>query len=59
MMIKNGHTTEPDTSSDKLPDPPERTAFRLGKDGEYHHTVTRADLCISPIFPQKSQKPQK
>lgn len=31
----------------RLPKPPARTAFRLGKDGEYHHTVTRADLHLS------------
>ncbi len=30
---------------EKLPDsPPGRTAFRLGKNGDYHHTVTMADL---------------
>ena len=32
------------TKPQRLPNPPKRTAFRLGKGGGYHHTVTRADL---------------
>ncbi len=31
----------------KLPEPPERTAFKQDKDGGYHHTVMLADLRLS------------
>ena len=29
---------------DRLPTPPDRTAFRLDKNGNYHCVVTKADL---------------
>ena len=32
---------------DRLPVPPERTAFKQTKGGSYSHVVTRADLGIS------------
>lgn len=38
------------TSTDnkkKLPRPPGRTIFLTDKDGDYHHTVTAADLGIN------------
>ena len=37
------------TEPQRLPDPPERTAFRTGKDGKYHHTMTRADLHLDGV----------
>ena len=35
------------TEPQRLPNPPERTIFRLNRDGEYHHTVMKADLCLN------------
>ncbi len=44
----NTNSTD-DTEPTRLPDPPKRTAFRLDKEGSYHHTVTRTDLHLNVI----------